>query len=137
MLTPGLGELSRKKWLWASITVNLGFLVIFKYLDMIIEWLNQFRCKLMELNCLCNICFYPLEYHFTHSNRCPIRLTFIEQMKKHLIHLSNSLAMYRSSHNLLGPIVRAKHFHSELTKERSFTVANLKIGLAFIIFGLF
>ena len=35
-----------------------------------------------------------------------------------------------------GPIVRAKHFHSELTKERNFTVLNLKIGLAFIVFGL-
>ena len=138
MLTAGIEEISRKKWLWFSITVNLGFLVVFKYLDMIIEWFNLVSLQVdgPEL---------PLQHLFL-----PVGISFYTFQS-----MSYSIDVYRTNEKtfdtfiqfacyvsffpqlVAGPIVRAKHFHSELTKERSFTVANLKIGLAFIVFGLF
>ena len=122
MLTAGIEEISRKKWLWISITVNLGFLVVFKYLDMIIEWFNLVSLQVdgPEL---------PLQHLFL-----PVGISFYTFQS-----MSYSIDVYRTNEKtfdtfiqfacyvsffpqlVAGPIVRAKHFHSELTKERSFS----------------
>ena len=137
MLTSGLSDLRRKKWLWVSIVVNLGFLFIFKYLDMLIDWFNFFSLQMEGPD-------LPLQHLFL-----PVGISFYTFQS-----MSYSIDVYRTQEKtfdtfiqfscyvsffpqlVAGPIVRAKHFHSELTKERNFTVLNLKIGLAFIVFGL-
>jgi len=137
LLTDGTSESSRKRWLLASIVVNLGFLVVFKYLDMIIDWFNFVSLQidgpalpLQNLVLPVGISFYTFQ---SMSYSIDVYRTG-EKTFDNFTQFGCYVAFFPQL--VAGPIVRAKYFHSELTKERSFSVMNLKIGLAFIVFGL-
>lgn len=137
LLHPDIADQSRKKWLIVSIVINLGFLVVFKYLDMLIEWLNFASLSIDGPSLPLQHLILPVGISFYTFQSMSYSIDVYRTREKTFDNFTQ-FACYVSFFPQLvaGPIVRAKYFHSELTKKRSFSLLNLKIGLAFIVFGL-
>jgi len=130
---------SRKFWFWLSITINLGFLAVFKYYNFFID---SFADGLQLLNIQSN--FYSLNLIL------PVGISFytfhglsyvidIYQKKIKAEKNFNDYSLFVSFFPLLvaGPIERATHLLPQVKKEKTFDYAKAKDGLLQILWGLF
>jgi alginate O-acetyltransferase complex protein AlgI len=129
----------RKFWFWLSVTVNLGFLGIFKYYNFFAasfaDALSMIGVKasLGTLNVILPVgisfyTFHGLSYVIDiYKKRIPAERNFIEY------------AVFVSFFPLLvaGPIERATHLLPQIKKARSFDYAKAVDGLRQILWGLF
>jgi alginate O-acetyltransferase complex protein AlgI len=132
-------ESAKRKLILASILVNLGLLVTFKYLYFIGEnalWVSQlvgvdFNIEHLQLILPLGISFYTFQtmsysLDVYRGHALPERnfmlygayVTFFPQL-------------------VAGPILRAGEVIEQLSKRPSFDIQNLAIGLKRILFGLF
>lgn len=127
----------RKRWFWLSVSMNLGFLGIFKYYNFFIEsFLETFSLlgwtpSLIHIILPVGISFYTfhgLSYIIDVYNRKI-------QSEKNIV----DYAVFVSFFPLLvaGPIERATHLLPQIKKERRFDYAMAVDGLRQIIWGLF
>ena len=129
---------SRKRWLTASLTVNLGILAIFKYLDFLIETWNLASLKFdsaPELDTFglllpVGISFYTFQ---------TMSYTIDIYRKKHKPYESfRDFACYAAFFPQLvaGPIVRSQHFLEQIKNPLTVNSYRFRLGLTLIIYGL-
>jgi alginate O-acetyltransferase complex protein AlgI len=128
----------RKRLLKLTLTVNLGLLATFKYLDMIIETYNLIPLRLSsvpEIDPLglllpVGISFYTFQtmsYSIdVYREKYPPYESFVD------------FAAYAAFFPQLvaGPIVRADDFLEQIKKPLSFSERNFRLALTFLIYGL-
>ncbi|RKR05365.1 D-alanyl-lipoteichoic acid acyltransferase DltB (MBOAT superfamily) [Flavobacterium sp. 90] len=132
-------EKAKKFWFWLSISVNLGFLGVFKYYNFFIESFSEvlngvglkFDVWTLKIILPVGISFYTfhgLSYVIDiYKNRIKAEKNFIDY------------SLFVSFFPLLvaGPIERATHLLPQIQKKRTFDYANAVDGLRQILWGLF
>jgi len=130
---------SRKFWFWLSITVNLGFLAVFKYYNFFavsfagalenLGWsVNPWTLKILLPVGISFYTFHGLSYVIDiYKNRIKAEKNFIDY------------SVFVSFFPLLvaGPIERATHLLPQIKKKRTFDYARATDGLRQILWGLF
>ena len=131
--------LSRKTWLWASIVINLGFLIVFKYYNFFAEnfatfWSGfGFEIHPTTLNVILPV---GISFYTFHG------VSYIIDIYKNRITAERDIVDYSvfvSFFPLLvaGPIERATHLLPQIKKERTYSYSQLADGLRQILWGLF
>lgn len=130
---------TRKRWLIGSLTINLGLLATFKYLDFLIESWNFVALKIpgspefstIGLLLPVGISFYTFQ---TMSYTIDIYRGKSEPYDKF-----SNFACYAAFFPQLvaGPIVRADHFKQQIESPMKINPALFRLGLTLIIFGIF
>ncbi|WP_337966507.1 MBOAT family O-acyltransferase [uncultured Flavobacterium sp.] len=132
-------ESSKRFWFWLSISVNLGFLGVFKYYNFFIESFTELFSKFgfvintWTLNVVLPVgisfyTFHGLSYVIdVYKKRIPAEKNFIDY------------AVFVSFFPLLvaGPIERATHLLPQIKKKRSFDYNTAVNGVRQILWGLF
>jgi D-alanyl-lipoteichoic acid acyltransferase DltB (MBOAT superfamily) len=130
---------AKKFWFWLSISVNLGFLGVFKYYNFFIESFTQavaglgFSIHPETINVLLPVgisfyTFHGLSYVIDiYKDRIKAERNFVEY------------AVFVSFFPLLvaGPIERATHLLPQIKKHRNFDYTKAMDGLRQILWGLF
>ncbi len=128
----------RKRWLIGSLTINLGLLAIFKYLDFLIETWN-----------LASLRFDGAPELDTFGLLLPVGISFYTFQT-----MSYTIDIYREKHTpydkftdfacyaaffpqlVAGPIVRSQHFLEQIKDPVSSSPYKFRLGLTLIIYGL-
>lgn len=128
----------RKRWLIGSLTINLGLLAIFKYLDFFIETWN-----------LASLRFDGTPELDTFGLLLPVGISFYTFQT-----MSYTIDIYREKHTpydkftdfacyaaffpqlVAGPIVRSQHFLEQIKVPVSSSPYKFRLGLTLIIYGL-
>jgi len=130
----------RKAWLLLSVAVNLGLLSWFKYADFFIANYNEvtgwlglagFQAPLIDVVLPIGISFYTfqtLSYTFDVYRR---RIRPGRDFADYALYVSFFPQL------VAGPIVRYEQFADQLASPRPMTAANLEVGTALIVAGLF
>ncbi len=132
-------QAEQKTWLWTSICINLGFLMVFKYYNFFAEtfavfW-SGFGFKIhpatLDIILPVGISFYT--FH---------GLSYIIDVYKNKITAERNIVDYSlfvSFFPLLvaGPIERATHLLPQIKRERTYNYNQLADGLRQILWGLF
>jgi D-alanyl-lipoteichoic acid acyltransferase DltB (MBOAT superfamily) len=126
-------------WFWLSVTVNLGFLAVFKYYNFFAEsfaelianfgiHVNPWTLKVILPVGISFYTFHGLSYVIDiYKNRIPAEKNFVEY------------SVFVSFFPLLvaGPIERATHLLPQIKVERHFDYSKAVDGLRQILWGLF
>lgn len=129
----------KKIWFWLSISINLGFLGIFKYYNFFAESFSNvvsnfgFKVNPWTLNVILPV---GISFYTFHG------LSYVIDIYKDRIKPEKSFIDYSvfvSFFPLLvaGPIERASHLLPQIKKERVFDYKNAVDGLKQILWGLF
>lgn len=132
-------HLKKRFWFWLSISVNLGFLGVFKYYNFFAESFAEavstfgFHVDIWKLNVILPVgisfyTFHGLSYVIDiYKDRIKAERNFVEY------------AVFVSFFPLLvaGPIERATHLLPQIKKERVFDYTKAIDGLRQILWGLF
>ena len=129
----------RKFWFWLSVTVNLGFLAVFKYYDFFAE---SFALALAKVNVhvdpwtLGFILPVGISFYTFHG------LSYVIDIYKNRIEAERNFVDYGvfvSFFPLLvaGPIERATHLLPQIKRNRVFDYSKAVDGLRQILWGLF
>ena len=132
-------ERKRKLWLWGCISVNLGFLFVFKYYNFFIDSFQHAMSFMgVELNSTLISVVLPVGISFYTFHG----LSYVIDIYKRRISAEANFvnyALFVSFFPLLvaGPIERATHLLPQLKKARSFNYSQATDGLRQILWGLF
>ena len=132
-------QASKKFWFWLSISINLGFLGVFKYYNFFAEsfatvvanfglQVNPWTLKVILPVGISFYTFHGLSYVIDiYKDRIKAEKNFIDY------------SVFVSFFPLLvaGPIERATHLLPQIQKKRVFNYANAVDGLKQILWGLF
>ncbi|MFL2947248.1 MAG: MBOAT family O-acyltransferase [Candidatus Poseidoniales archaeon] len=128
----------RKRWLVGSLTINLGLLAVFKYLDFLIETWN-----------LASLRFDGAPELDSFGLLLPVGISFYTFQT-----MSYTIDIYREKHGpyerfldfacyaaffpqlVAGPIVRSQHFLEQIQKPVTSNPHRFRLGLTLIIYGL-
>ncbi len=138
-LEASAGERRRKALLVTSIVMNLGLLVYFKYSKFFLHSFQDLLHALgvsvpvPELNIILpiGISFYTFE---AVSYMVDLYMRRIEA-EKNPVHFLLFISFFPRM--VAGPIIRARNFLPQLTKEKRFDGARLDLGLQYVLMGLF
>ena len=130
---------SKKFWFWLSISINLGFLAIFKYYDFFVlsfaDALSQvgIQAHVPTLNIILPV---GISFYTFHG------LSYVIDIYKNRIEpVRNAVeyAVFVSFFPLLvaGPIERATHLLPQIQRKRNFNYQQAVDGLRQILWGLF
>jgi alginate O-acetyltransferase complex protein AlgI len=130
---------TRRHWLWLSLTVNLGMLVVFKYAGFLLSNFNaliavfgvQWQATDPGLILPMGISFFTFQ---TLSYTLDV---YHRRMQPWDRFLDYALFVSFFPQLVAGPIVRAREFLPQLVKQQPVTVAVFSTGLCLFIFGLF
>jgi D-alanyl-lipoteichoic acid acyltransferase DltB (MBOAT superfamily) len=129
----------RKFWLWLSISINLGFLGIFKYFNFFAASFAGAASELgMEVHPLTLNVILPVGISFYTFHG----LSYVIDIYKNRIRAEKNFidyAVFVSFFPLLvaGPIERATHLLPQIQRKRTFDYAGAVDGLRQILWGLF
>ncbi|QSW87492.1 MBOAT family protein [Flavobacterium endoglycinae] len=129
----------RKFWFWLSITINLGFLGVFKYFNFFADSLKDlisvfgFQVNMWSLKVILPI---GISFYTFHG------LSYVIDIYKKRINAEKNFidyAVFVSYFPLLvaGPIERATHLLPQIKKKRIFNYDQAADGLRQILWGLF
>ncbi len=130
---------SKKTWFWLSISINLGFLAIFKYFNFFIDTFVDFLSSLgLDINPISINIILPVGISFYTFHG----LSYVIDIYKNRIKAERSFIDYSvfvSFFPLLvaGPIERATHLLPQIQNKRVFNYAQACDGLRQILWGLF
>ena len=132
-------ESARKFWFWLSISVNLGFLGIFKYYNFFAssfsELLNGFGLQTSPL--LLNVVLpVGISFYTFHGLSYVIDI-YLKRIKAEYNFVDYSLFVSYFPLLVAGPIERATHLLPQVKVKRSFDYEKAKEGVYQIIWGLF
>ena len=128
----------RKKWLITSLSINLGLLAIFKYLDFFIGTWNLASLKLTgapEIETLGLL--LPVGISFYTFQTMSYTIDIYRKKNKPYENFVD-FACYAAFFPQLvaGPIVRSQHFLEQIKKPVSTNPHRFRLGLTLIIYGL-
>ena len=128
----------RKRLLIITLTLNLGLLATFKYLDMLIETYGIVQLKMTSLPVIqraelllpVGISFYTFQ---TMSYSIDV---YRKKYKPYdsFIDFASYAAFFPQL--VAGPIVRADHFLNQIQKPLTLSERNFRIAITFILYGL-
>ncbi|MBP2283030.1 D-alanyl-lipoteichoic acid acyltransferase DltB (MBOAT superfamily) [Flavobacterium sp. CG_23.5] len=132
-------ESFRKFWFWLSISLNLGFLGIFKYYNFFAssfaELLNGFGLHSSPL--LLNVVLpVGISFYTFHGLSYVIDI-YLKRIKAEYNFVDYSLFVSYFPLLVAGPIERATHLLPQVKVKREFDFAKAKEGVCQIIWGLF
>lgn len=130
---------SKKLWLWISVTINLGFLAVFKYYNFFAESFAEALSLLglkIHVSTLRVILPVGISFYTFHGLSYVLDI-YHDRIKPHLNAIE--YAVFVSFFPLLvaGPIERATHLLPQISRPRSFSYADASDGMRQIIWGLF
>ena len=129
----------KKFWFWLSITVNLGFLGVFKYYNFFItsfaEGIGQFGLSLNPWT-LKVILPVGISFYTFHGLSYVIDI-YKERIKPEKDFVDYSVFVSFFPLLVAGPIERATHLLPQIQKKRTFEYARAIDGLRQILWGLF
>jgi D-alanyl-lipoteichoic acid acyltransferase DltB (MBOAT superfamily) len=129
----------KKFWFWLSISINLGFLGVFKYYNFFAESFAEALQKVgLEVNLWTLNIILPVGISFYTFHG----LSYVIDIYKNRIVPKKNIVTYSlfvSYFPLLvaGPIERATHLLPQIKRKRNFDFEKAKDGLHQIIWGLF
>jgi D-alanyl-lipoteichoic acid acyltransferase DltB (MBOAT superfamily) len=129
----------KKFWFWLSISINLGFLGVFKYYNFFAESFAEALQKIgVEVNLWTLNIILPVGISFYTFHG----LSYVIDIYKNRIVPEKNIVTYSlfvSYFPLLvaGPIERATHLLPQIKRKRNFDFEKAKDGLHQIIWGLF
>ncbi|MFV8362101.1 MBOAT family O-acyltransferase [Flavobacterium sp. ZT3P35] len=131
-------ENSRKFWFWLSISMNLGFLGIFKYYnffaDSFSQLLNGFGLQTSPL--LLNVVLpVGISFYTFHGLSYVIDI-YLKRIKAEYNFVDYSLFVSYFPLLVAGPIERATHLLPQVKVKRSFNYQKAKEGIYQFIWGL-
>jgi alginate O-acetyltransferase complex protein AlgI len=131
-------ETGRKFWFWLSITMNLGFLGIFKYYNFFAssfsELLNGFGLQTSPL--LLNVILpVGISFYTFHGLSYVIDI-YLKRIKAEYNFVDYSLFVSYFPLLVAGPIERATHLLPQVKVKRTFDFEKAKEGVYQIIWGL-
>jgi D-alanyl-lipoteichoic acid acyltransferase DltB (MBOAT superfamily) len=131
-------EMSRQFWFWLSISVNLGFLGIFKYYnffaDSFSQLLNGFGLQTSPL--LLNVILpVGISFYTFHGLSYVIDI-YLKRIKAEYNFVDYSLFVSYFPLLVAGPIERATHLLPQVKVKRTFDFEKAKQGVFQFIWGL-
>ena len=138
MIEKAKTELGRKFWFWLSISVNLGFLGIFKYYnffaDSFSHLLNGFGLQTSPL--LLNVILpVGISFYTFHGLSYVIDI-YLKRIKAEYNFVDYSLFVSYFPLLVAGPIERATHLLPQVKVKRSFDYQKAKEGIFQFVWGL-
>ncbi|MBB4803643.1 D-alanyl-lipoteichoic acid acyltransferase DltB (MBOAT superfamily) [Flavobacterium nitrogenifigens] len=129
----------RKFWFWLSVSVNLGFLGVFKYYDFFAtsfaEMLGYFGFKVSPI--LLNVILpVGISFYTFHGLSYVIDI-YLKRIKAEYNFVDYSLFVSYFPLLVAGPIERATHLLPQVKIKREFNLEKAKEGFLQIIWGLF
>ncbi|MCM0668631.1 MBOAT family O-acyltransferase [Flavobacterium tyrosinilyticum] len=128
----------RKFWFWLSVSVNLGFLGIFKYYNFFSESFAQmlttvgFKASPILLNVVLPV---GISFYTFHGLSYVIDIYF-KRIKAEYNFVDYSLFVSYFPLLVAGPIERATHLLPEVKVKRTFNFQQAKEGICQIVWGL-
>ncbi|MFH6994845.1 MBOAT family O-acyltransferase [Flavobacterium sp. FlaQc-48] len=135
----GKSEKSRKFWFWLSISVNLGFLGIFKYYNFFASSFADlldvlgFKASPILLNVILPV---GISFYTFHGLSYVIDI-YYKRIKAEYNFIDYSLFVSYFPLLVAGPIERATHLLPQVKVKREFNLEKAKEGISQIIWGLF
>lgn len=132
-------EKKRKKLLWVSLLVNLGFLIYFKYTNFFIDtFIDSFRLfgKEMQVSTLNIILPVGISFYTFQTLSYTIDI-YRKQLKPTYDPLAFFAFVAFFPQLVAGPIERASHLLPQFYKTYKFNYNQVKSGLLLMAFGLF
>ena len=131
-------EKGRKFWFWLSISVNLGFLGIFKYYNFFAssfaEMFTSFGFKVSPF--LLNVILPVGISFYTFHGLSYVNDIYYQRKKAEYNFIDYSLFVSYFPLLVAGPIERATHLLPELKEKREFNLEKAKEGVYQIVWGL-
>jgi alginate O-acetyltransferase complex protein AlgI len=130
---------SKKFWFWLSLTLNLGFLVYFKYYNFFIESFVKFLSGLgleVEVWSLKIILPVGISFYTFHGLSYVIDI-YKEKIKPERNFINYSVFVSFFPLLVAGPIERATHLLPQINTAKNFNYYNVISGLRQILWGLF
>lgn len=129
----------KKFWLWLSISVNLGFLGIFKYYNFFAESFAEGLADIgMQVNPWTLQVILPVGISFyTFHGLSYVIDIYKDRIKPEKNFIDYSLFVSFFPLLVAGPIERATHLLPQIKKKRNFDYARAIDGLRQILWGLF
>ena len=129
----------RKRWLVGSLSINLGLLATFKYLDFIIGSLNLMTLRLPsspEIDTFGLLLPVGISFYTFQTMSYTID---IYRGKSKPYERFHDFACYASFFPQLvaGPIVRSHEFLDQIEKPKEFSTSSARLGMTLIVYGLF
>ncbi|QDW18843.1 MBOAT family protein [Flavobacterium sp. KBS0721] len=134
----GKSQASRKFWFWLSISVNLGFLGVFKYYNFFAasfaDLLNSFGIQASPI--LLNVILpVGISFYTFHGLSYVIDI-YLKRIKAEYNFVDYSLFVSYFPLLVAGPIERATHLLPQVKVKREFDFEKAKEGICQIIWGL-
>lgn len=129
----------KKIWFWLSISINLGFLGVFKYYNFFISSFAEGLSTLgfqVNVGTLDVILPVGISFYTFHGLSYVIDI-YKDRIKPELNFIDYSLFVSFFPLLVAGPIERATHLLPQIQRKRSFSYANVVDGLKQILWGLF
>ncbi len=129
---------ARKFWFWLSVSVNLGFLAVFKYYNFFSESFAQmlttvgFKASPILLNVVLPV---GISFYTFHGLSYVIDI-YYKRIKAEYNFVDYSLFVSYFPLLVAGPIERATHLLPEVKVKRTFNFQQAKEGVCQIIWGL-
>jgi len=130
---------TRKFWFWLSITINLGFLGVFKYYNFFVSSFADALTNLgFHINVLTLKVILPVGISFYTFHGLPYVIDiYKERIKAEKNFIDYSVFVSFFPLLVAGPIERATHLLPQIQKKRIFNYENAVGGLKQILWGLF
>ena len=129
----------KKFWFWLSISINLGFLGVFKYYNFFAQSFADavsnlgFQVSPFTLNVILPV---GISFYTFHGLSYVIDI-YYDRIKPEKNFIDYSVFVSFFPLLVAGPIERATHLLPQIKKERTFDYANAVNGLRQILWGLF
>lgn len=132
-------ESSRKIWFWVSVSINLGFLGIFKYYDFFaVSMANLLNSLGFQANPLLLKLVLPVGISFyTFHGLSYLIDIYLKRIKSERNFIDYSLFVSYFPLLVAGPIERATHLLPQVKIARKFDYDQAKSGVYQILWGLF
>jgi alginate O-acetyltransferase complex protein AlgI len=130
---------SKKKWLYISIIINLGFLAVFKYYDFFVNSFIKlfsnfgFSVGIETLNLILPV---GISFYTFHGVSYVVDI-YNEKIKPERNFIDYSLFVSFFPLLVAGPIERATHLLPQIKNKRNFELGQFVEGLKQILWGLF
>ena len=131
-------QIIRKRWLMGSLSINLGLLAIFKYLDFLIESWNWASLRISgapEIDTLGLLLPVGISFYTFQTMSYTIDI-YRRKNKPYDDFLSFSCYAAFFPQLVAGPIVRSEHFKEQIEKTLTPDPMRFRLGLTLIVYGL-
>jgi len=138
-MTGSKNKRTRKFWFWLSVSINLGFLGIFKYYNFFADSFAQTIANFgLQVNPWTLKVILPVGISFyTFHGLSYVIDIYKDRIKAERNFIDYSLFVSFFPLLVAGPIERATHLLPQIKKERSFDYSKAIDGLRQILWGLF